>query len=147
MIAVVTGGRDNWNVPDIEGVLGDFGPFTRLYHGGAQGADTVAARWADANGVPVKRVLPNWRAYGFRAGPIRNGMMLEAAKAEAESLGVPVKLFAFDGGKGTADCMRQAKAMGIAIVDCRFNEAPEPEHWSPAPAASPPPGTEENDVR
>lgn len=121
MIAVVTGGRDNWSVPDIEGVLGDFGPFVRLYHGGATGADTVAANWAESEGIPTECFPADWNEHGRKAGPIRNGAMLRAAKAEAEFTGVPVKLFAFDGGAGTADCMRQAKALSIEIIDAQFS--------------------------
>lgn len=122
MIAVVTGGRDSWDVPTIEGVLSDFHaatPFRGLYYGCATGADTVARRWAEANGVPATRFMAHWQDHGRSAGPIRNRGMLRAALA----CGLPVRLFAFAGGRGTADCVRQAKQMGIEVVDCRA--APE----------------------
>lgn len=119
MIAVVTGGRDNYDVPTVEGVLGDFGPFAALYHGGATGVDSVAYAFAFARGVPIRAFPADWEQHGRAAGPIRNRQMLLAAQEEAERLGVRVTLFAFNGGRGTANCVAQAKELGIKVVDTR----------------------------
>jgi hypothetical protein len=64
-----------------------------------------------ARGVFVEaRVhVADWQKHGRAAGPIRNKAMLEAA-------GKHSLLVAFPGGRGTTDCVRQAKAMGITVL-------------------------------
>lgn len=52
------------------------GHFTVL-HGGARGADTVAGTSADALGLDVEVIRPDWNRYGSTAGFIRNVTMLE----------------------------------------------------------------------
>jgi hypothetical protein len=47
----------------------------------------------------------DWTKHGKAAGPIRNQEMIDEADA----------LAAFPGGRGTADCVRRAKAKGIPI--------------------------------
>lgn len=48
----------------------------------------------------------DWESYGLAAGPIRNGELIEHADI----------LIAFPGGKGTEDCVRQAKKRGVAVL-------------------------------
>lgn len=43
--------------------------------GGARGADSLGARWAKENNIPVKYFLPDWNSYGIIAGIIRNHQM------------------------------------------------------------------------
>lgn len=130
IIAVVTGGRFNRDVPTIEGILSDFHaatPFVKLYHGDCRRYDAlqqevptpdrIAHFWAEGAGIPIVACPAAWHIHGRAAGPIRNRQMLEDAKDEADRLGIPVKLFAFDGGRGTADCIRQARELGIAVID------------------------------
>jgi hypothetical protein len=66
-----------------------------------------------------------WHMQGKAAGPIRNGVMLRGEqdprvketddnwmdKYEADLL------IAFPGGKGTADCVRQARELGIPVLE------------------------------
>jgi hypothetical protein len=47
--------------------------------GGAQGADTLAERWAKNNNIPVKVFLPEWDVYGKSAGFIRNELIINEA--------------------------------------------------------------------
>ncbi len=49
--------------------------------------------------------IADWRTHGRAAGPLRNQEMIDEADA----------LAAFNGGRGTADCVRRAKAKGIPI--------------------------------
>lgn len=49
--------------------------------GGAPGIDTVAEKAARARGMTVRVYLADWRTWGKRAGPIRNGEMAHAADA------------------------------------------------------------------
>lgn len=67
--------------------------------------DQQLRRWAEDRGTTVHPFEPNWKAHGRAAGPIRNGEMVREADA----------LIAFKGGRGTADCARQARARGIPV--------------------------------
>jgi len=66
----------------------------RLVHGGAEGADILAAKWADINNVPATEYKADWTAHGKSAGPIRNLQMLRESN--------PHFGIAFPGGKGTS---------------------------------------------
>jgi hypothetical protein len=87
------------------------GPITVLIHGLATGADTLAAEWAERNDVPVKGYRADWKTYGKRAGPLRNGLML--------SLGHPKLVIAFKGGDGTKDMVKQARAAGVPVLEIK----------------------------
>ena len=79
-----------------------------VIHGGATGADAIAARYARANNISVKKYAADWRKYGHAAGPIRNQRMLDDGK--------PDLVVAFPGGAGTADMVRRAMAANINVV-------------------------------
>jgi hypothetical protein len=85
---------------------------TTLIHGGARGADSLAAEWAMANGIPVLEypVTPeDWRTIGKAAGPMRNQRMLDEGK--------PDLVVAFPGGSGTADMVRRAQRAGVKVIN------------------------------
>ena len=82
---------------------------TALAHGGCSGADECAEGWAVATGTPTTRYKANWTQEGVKAGPLRNGRMLREFR--------PDVVLAFPGGKGTADCVRQARALGIRVIE------------------------------
>lgn len=112
---VVCGGRtysDAARVAEVlDTVLARAGEMV-LRHGDATGADQLAVEWADANGVrldPFPVEMSEWRTYGKAAGPIRNARML----AEPPT---PDLVVAFPGGPGTADCVAQARALGIPVL-------------------------------
>jgi len=49
-----------------------------LVHGGARGADSIAAKiWANDWGLPVEEHLADWNKHGRRAGYIRNKEMVD----------------------------------------------------------------------
>lgn len=52
----------------------------------------------------------DWKKHGKAAGPIRNRRMLTAP-------GGTDLLIAFPGGAGTADCVRQARELGIPVLE------------------------------
>lgn len=79
---------EQWGVPD------------RMVHGGAPGADRMAAEWAKRLAVEVITCPADWML-GRAAGPIRNEEMLMKHK--------PKRVIAFPGGKGTADMVARAK--------------------------------------
>ncbi len=86
-----------------------------LIHGAARGADLLAADWAKRNGILDIPFLANWYPNGRlggldkSAGPRRNARMIAEGK--------PDRVIAFSGGTGTADCVRQARAAGIEVVE------------------------------
>jgi hypothetical protein len=112
---VVTGGRDFDDIECVHrtlGALNTLNPITLLAHGGAIGADSLCATWAHHHGVATAEypVRPaDWTLYGKAAGPRRNRAMLEAV--------MPRVVVVFPGGRGTADCVRRAKIMGLGIVE------------------------------
>jgi hypothetical protein len=76
-----------------------------VIHGGANGADEWADKWAADRIVPQHSFKADWKAHGRAAGPIRNQRMIDEGK--------PDLVIAFPGGRGTADMVRRAQAAGI----------------------------------
>ena len=85
---------------------------TVLIAGGANGADKLAERWADANGVK-KEIYPvtpcDWGKFGKSAGYLRNKKMLDVGK--------PDKVVVFPGGKGTALMRKLALMWGVEVIE------------------------------
>lgn len=117
---LVTGSRDWTNKEAIKQVLGQFceGEVVTLMHGDCRGADRLseeALRELEAEGVlevmDVERYPADWGLYGRAAGPVRNkrmvGMGPDLVLAFHENL---------KESKGTADCVRKAKAADIRVV-------------------------------
>ena len=121
---VVTGGRDYENYDYICLVLDSFREhfgIELLIHGACgwdaddpnmsanemRGADKHADYWARDRGVSLERVPAAWKVLGGKAGPVRNGLMLDKR---------PAVVIAFPGGKGTMNCARQARARSIPVV-------------------------------
>lgn len=109
----VTGGRDYADAAKVDEALSHLYKLygiSRLAHGGADGADALAAAWAVRIGAEVVAYPvtgDEWRDLGKAAGPIRNGRMLATED--------PDMLVVFPGGRGTADCERQARKRGIFV--------------------------------
>ena len=77
-----------------------------LVHGGAPGADAIAAWWALAREVEQDRHPAEWKTHGRGAGPIRNQEMVDSGLDG---------LVAFPGGNGTADMTRRCEAAGVRV--------------------------------
>ena len=108
MRLLVTGGRDYSDFQALRIVLDQIHkehPVTLLIHGGARGADTLAGRWAESNGVPTAVYRAQWKEHGKAAGPIRNQLMLTEGRPDA--------YLAFPGGRGTADMVCRCQKAGI----------------------------------
>lgn len=108
MRVLVCGGRsyEDWNA--VSKALKEASP-TVLIQGGAPGADRLAQKWAEHNGVPVVTYPANWNA-GKKGGPMRNAFMLTDSR--------PDMVVAFPGGAGTADMIRRAEAAGLPLKRC-----------------------------
>lgn len=79
MKVLVCGGRDYKDKRKVWQRLNKFVATDHLFiiEGGAKGADTLAAEYAQENGIPVATVRANWEFYGKRAGSLRNEWMLD----------------------------------------------------------------------
>jgi hypothetical protein len=77
---------------------------TEIISGGASGADARAERYAQENGLLLTIHLPNWKAYGKAAGPMRNNCIIEDCD----------QLVAFWDGqsKGTSHSIKTARTKG-----------------------------------
>lgn len=78
-----------------------------VIHGGATGADELAADWARLRGMPCVEVRANWDFYKKSAGPRRNEWMLELG---------PSLVVAFPGNAGTRNMIAKAHEAGISIM-------------------------------
>jgi hypothetical protein len=109
VILLVTGGRTYANrellFTTLDAIHAET-PVTLLLNGGADGADAHARDWASSRRVCFRIFHAHWTLFGSAAGPIRNSEMI----AECPDLVV-----AFPGGRGTADCVRKARAKGIEV--------------------------------
>lgn len=112
MRVIVCGGRayDDWRkVTEVLNGIHAATPIKHLFHGNAQGADTLCAIWAShIPEVNAHAVAAQWKKYGNKAGPIRNQKMLENN---------PDLVVAFPGGRGTADMVRRAKAASVHVLE------------------------------
>jgi hypothetical protein len=85
-----------------------------LVHGGAAGVDLLADAWCRARGVQPAQcdaLWDYWRKQGrMRVAGIRRNWAMTLLK--------PRVLFAFPGGNGTANMVKQCRAIGIEIVPC-----------------------------
>jgi hypothetical protein len=84
--------------------------FTRVVHGGARGADTMAGNSARLLGFSVVEVPAQWHRYGKPAGMIRNAEMLRHE---------PELVVAFHANlrqsRGTGHMVRLAQGRGIPV--------------------------------
>lgn len=83
-------------------------PVTLVIHGGANGADEGAWRWANIENITAHVYRADWKKHGKAAGPIRNRAMLEKGK--------PDLVIAFPGGNGTKNMVVQAEEAGVPVI-------------------------------
>lgn len=88
--------KRNYDLEDLE-----------IVSGAARGADKLGERFAEENGIPVKRFPADWNGKGKAAGYIRNAEMAEYADA----------LLAFWDGesKGTNHMINLAKKNSLRV--------------------------------
>lgn len=80
-----------------------------IVHGGADGADALAATAAFNRGLGVQLYAADWARYGRAAGPLRNQQMLGDGQPDI------VVAFSHDlsVSRGTADMVRRARQAGV----------------------------------
>lgn len=120
MIILVTGGRDYSDRKTVFRVLDELArnnAVDEIVHGGAKGADALANEWGKAREMCITTfpvTTADWMQHGRSAGPRRNGLMVAFMKRQIGRKGIVV---AFPGGNGTADCVRQARAAGVSVLE------------------------------
>ena len=77
-----------------------------LLHGGAHGAEKIAASWADARHVQQIICRPNWKAHGKAAPFRRNDELLNL---------LPKGVIAFPGSGITGNLVDKARQLGIPV--------------------------------
>jgi hypothetical protein len=114
MKILVCGGRYYNNANFMNATLNGFGHISEIIEGGASGADSLANIYADLHGIPVNQFKADWKKHGRAAGPIRNKQMLEESH--------PDLVVAFEGGKGTANMINQARSLGVTVFNAAMLE-------------------------
>lgn len=111
MKIVITGSRDWTDRLTFEQiVVARMQPTFEFAHGAHwAGIDKMADELLEAFLMPVTPFPANWKAYGNRAGPLRNAYMLDVFKPQ-EVWGFIVPELAC---KGTRGCLEFAKERGI----------------------------------
>lgn len=107
-LVLVCGSR-SWNDADaIRERLAQLPRGARIIHGGARGADRIAATVARSLGIPETAYLPDWIAEPRRAGILRNLVMLDQR---------PDYVIAFWDGlsTGTGHTVKAARERGIPV--------------------------------
>lgn len=112
MRVLICAGRfyaDTKNMARILDLYSQSHPIKVVIHSGHQSSGGVIESWAREADVHVVRYPANWAMHGKYAEIRRNLFMLEDSK--------PDVILAFPGGEDTADCIRQARKAGIAVVE------------------------------
>ena len=107
---LVCGGRDfrdRWLVHNCLDMIHADRVISCVIAGAASGADHIAANWAKDRGIDLREFPADWKKFGKAAGPMRNRQMLND--------GQPDEVVAFPGGRGTADMVRAARAVGLPV--------------------------------
>lgn len=87
-----------------------------VLHGGCEGADSHAERWAKERNCSTWRLQGPWAMWGKAAGPKRNGYLVANARALArQGVDVVVLAFPMPNSRGTWDCVRKAQAAGLTV--------------------------------
>jgi len=108
IVVLVCGGRTYDDAACMERRLDALRPISRLVHGGAPGADTLADNYAATRGIER-------RAYKIRR-PRENGYQRNQRMLNSEKIDWVV---AFPGGNGTADMVRRARRAGIPVIEVK----------------------------
>lgn len=108
---LICGGRDFANEPMLDRALSALILHPKesvIIHGGATGADIMAAAWGERRGASVYAVPANWKDHGKAAGPVRNAIMLRDF--------YPDVVIAFPGGNGTDDMIDKARKARLVVI-------------------------------
>ncbi len=90
-----------------------------IVQGGANGADSLAKRYAKDHDLKMMEFPANWKAFGKKAGPMRNQEMVDYLKENAISSCLCVFFWDYK-SSGTGDCFRKALAAKLPHAICEI---------------------------
>ncbi len=112
MNLVVTGGRD-YDKAGLSSIINILNPEVVFVGDCPTGADDMAREYCADAGVNFLVYRADWKKHGKAAGPIRNKeMLLDADKRS----GGDFIVVAAPGGRGTENCIMQAREMGHIVL-------------------------------
>lgn len=113
---LVTGSRE-WTEPlVIASRLAGYPSGTILLHGGARGADTMAANWARVRGWNVWE-LPYFSDLGKAGGHARNGCLVNLlVTLQRAGFRCAVEAFPRGASPGTRGCIRNVEATSSSLL-------------------------------
>lgn len=111
---LVTGSR-KWNdratiYYTLDNLATEHGRFTLVHGACPNGADKMAEDWAKLREHPYRGFPAQWRAFGKKAGPIRNIEMLNCTDP------ILVVAFPLPGGSGTQHMIGLAETREIPVL-------------------------------
>ena len=112
MRVLVCGGRDYENAEALHQFMDELAQritIVAVIEGDARDADRMAGEWARRQCIHNIKYCADWEKLGRKAGPIRNQLMLDEGKLAL--------VVAFPGGRGTADMVRRARAVGVEVIE------------------------------
>lgn len=113
----VVGSRGFNDYPLLLSILDKVPSVDCIVSGGANGADSLAARFAKERNIKLIEFIPDWNLYGKRAGFIRNELIIDNSDI----------VYAFWDGvsKGTQHSIKLAKNKGLNCLVIRYNTTEE----------------------
>ena len=107
MRVIIAGSRGISDYQVVKKVIESSGfDITEVVSGACKGVDKLGERWAEENGIEIKRFYADW-SIGKSAGPIRNQLMTQYADA---------LIAVWDGSsRGTKDVIDKAKKEGLEV--------------------------------
>lgn len=108
MRIVITGGRDNLDATTFIRVMKRICPEYCVLGDCPTGVDRMALNYCEDNDIKYNIHFADWDQHGKSAGPIRNGVMLREPDIDF--------VLAFRGGRGTENCVKQAKEKGLLVL-------------------------------
>jgi hypothetical protein len=117
MICIVAGSRSITDYTTVKTAIEASGfDVTCLVSGGARGVDSLGERWAQENGVRIKRFPADWNKHGKAAGPIRNAEMADYIQQHASDWDGCGLIAVWDGiSRGTDHMIDNAKSKNIPV--------------------------------
>lgn len=111
MNVAVIGSRSFKNFELLKNTLSKI-EISLIISGGADGADSLAERYAREQSIPTKIFLPDWKKYGKSAGMIRNTDIINEADI--------VVAFWDKSSKGTKDSIDKANKLDKKLILVTF---------------------------
>lgn len=134
MRVLVTGGREfrelEWLYAGLELLHEVTGGISEIIEGGARGADTLAANWANWRQVKLTTVKADWQRHNRAAGALRNIQMADLK---------PDLVLACPGGRGTTHMVATARQRGIRVIFLEKMAQVADKRRGPGTAARTPP--------